>query len=313
MKPVPLPARATLPSVILALIVLGGCGGKEPGATSITKGAFRLGCDEAVLPVMQHEVREFTRLYTDANVTLRQAEAREVIAEFAADSIGTIVCARELNKEERDALAAAKVSIQEYLVARSAVAVIAHRDVPVTQLRVGELDTIFSGTVTRWPGKSRMMIELAVGGLNSSVNEVFRRTILKGSGFDPAAKSFSSSGELASYVAATPGAVGILGLNWLGGIDPGVTVISLASSAMRPDSTYAPGEYYSPHPAYVYQGYYPVSAPVYVYTRNIEQDVSMGFIAFLTSAAGQKVFQNDGLVPATMPVRLVHLTSQQVN
>jgi phosphate transport system substrate-binding protein len=82
---------------------------------------------------------------------------------------------------------------------------------------------------------------------------------------------------------------------------------------MRPDSTFAPGEYYSPHPAYVYQGYYPVIAPVYVYTRNIEQDVSMGFIAFLTSAAGQKVFQKDGLVPATMPVRLVHLTSQQVN
>jgi len=313
MMALPVPGRAILTTLLLTLLVLGGCGGKEPGATSITKGALRLGCDEAVLPAMEHEVREFTGLYTGAEVTLRQAGARELIAEFAADSIETIVCARELNKEERDALAAAKIAIQEYLVARSAVAVIAHGGVPASRLRVGELDTIFSGTVTRWPGKSRRMIELAVGGLNSSVNEVFRGAILKGGGFDPAAKSFSSSAELASYVAATRGAIGILGLNWLAGIDPGVTVISLASPAMRPDSTCAPGEYYSPHPAYVYQGYYPVIAPVYVYTRDIEQDVSMGFIAFLTSAAGQKVFQNDGLVPATMPVRLVHLTSQQVD
>jgi phosphate transport system substrate-binding protein len=262
---------------------------------------------------MQHEIREFTSLYTDAIISLREEEARALIADFAADSVRTIVCARELNGEERGALAAAKVSIQEYLVARSAVAVIAHRGVPVTQLRVGELDTIFSGGVTHWPGKRGMMIELAVGGLNSSVNEVFRQSILKGGGFDPASKSFSGSRELRSYVSGTPGAVGILGLNWLTGNEAGVKVVELATSAIRPDSTYAPGAYYSPHPAYIYQGYYPVIAPVYVYTRNIEQDVSMGFIAYLTSAAGQKVFQNDGLVPATMPVRLVHLTSQQVN
>jgi phosphate transport system substrate-binding protein len=304
--------KLILPLVCMILIVE-GCRGKEPGSVSITKGSFRLGCDEAVLPVIQHEVREFTGLYTGANVTVLDAGAREIIAEFAADSIRTIVCGRELNREERDALAAAKVSIQEYLVARSAVAVIAHRTVPVAHLRAGELDTIFSGTVTHWPGKHGVIIELAVGGLNSSVNEVFRKSILKTGGFDPAARSFASEKELISYVSRTPGAIGILGLNWLGGNDADVTVISVATSAMRPDSTYAPGEYYSPHPAYVYLGYYPVIAPVYVYTRNIEQDVSMGFIAFLTSGAGQKVIQNDGLVPATMPVRLVHLTSQQVN
>jgi phosphate transport system substrate-binding protein len=298
---------------LLAILVMGGCAGKEPGSTSLTKGTLRLGCDEALLPVMQHEVREFTSVYTEAKVSLRDAEAREIIAEFAADSIRTIVCARELNKEEHDALAAAKVSIQEYLVARSAVAVIAHRSVPVTQLRVGELDTIFSGTVTHWPGKRGIMVELAVGGVNSSVNEVFRRSILKGGGFDPAARSIPASKDLLAYVSGTPGALGIIGLNRLTGNEAGVNVIDLASPAMRPDSTYAPGAYYSPHPAYVYQGYYPVVAPVYVYTRNIEQDVGMGFIAYLTSAAGQKVFQNDGLVPATMPVRLVHLTSQQVN
>jgi len=296
-----------------AALVLAGCGGKEPGATSITRGAFRLGCDDAVLPVINHEIQEFTRLYSDASVTVRSGGAREVIADFAADSIRTIVCARELNKEERDALAAAKVSIQEYLVARTAVAVVTNKGVPVVQLRVGQLDTIFSGAQTRWPGKRGMMIELAVGGLNSSVNEVFRRAVLGGGGFDPAAKPFSSSTELLDYVRRTSGAVGIVPLNWLGGAAEDVAVLSLASPAMRPDSTFAPGEYYSPHPAYVYQGYYPLIAPVYVYTRNIEQDVSMGFTAFLTSAAGQKIFQSDGLVPATMPVRLVHLTSDQVN
>jgi len=296
-----------------AALVLGGCGGKEPGSVSITRGTFRLGCDEAVLPVINHEIQEFTRLYTEASVTVRSAGAREIIAEFAADSVRTIVTGRELNKEERDALHAANVPLQEYLVARTAIAVVANRDVPVTQLRVGQLDTVFGGGILRWPGKRGMTIELAVGGLNSSTNEVFRRSVMGGGGFDRSAKPFSSSTELLDYVRRTRGAIGIVGMNYIAAGADDLTVLSLASPAMRPDSTFAPQEYYSPHPAYVYQGYYPVIAPIYVYTRDIEQDVSMGFTAFLTSVAGQKIFQSDGLVPATMPVRLVHLTSTQVN
>ena len=302
-----------LPVLLGLAILVAGCGGKEPGSVSITRGTFRLGCDEAVLPVINHEIQEFTRLYTEASVTVQSAGAREIIAGFAADSVRTIVCGRALNREERDALVAAKIPLQEYLVARTAIAVVANRDVPDTQLRVGQLDTIFGGGVTRWPGKRGMMIELAVGGVNSSINEVFRNAVMGGGGFDPSAKPFSSSAELLDYVKRTRGAVGIVGMNYVAAGGEEFNVIALSSPAMRPDSTFAPNEYYSPHPAYVYQGYYPVIAPVYVYTRNIEQDVSMGFTAFLTSVAGQKIFQSDGLVPATMPVRLVHLTSTQVN
>jgi phosphate transport system substrate-binding protein len=111
-------------------------------------------------------------------------------------------------------------------------------------------------------------------------------------------------------VGRTPGAIGIVGLDWLKGREETVTVASVASAAMRPDSTFAPQEYYSPAPAYVYLGYYPLFAPVYIYTREMNRDLADGFIAFLTSVAGQKVVQNSGLVPVTMPVRLVHLTSE---
>jgi phosphate transport system substrate-binding protein len=62
----------------------------------------------------------------------------------------------------------------------------------------------------------------------------------------------------------------------------------------------------------VYLGYYPITTPVYIYSREVERDLGDGFIAFVTSVAGQKVVQAGGLVPATMPVRLVQLTSRQV-
>lgn len=297
---------------VLACALIAGCGGKEPGSTMLTKGALRVGCDEAITAVMEQQVKEFTSQYPGAGVELRSAEARGVVADFANDSVRVMVLARALNAGEREALAAAKVQFQEYEVARTGIAVVAHPGVPARNLRVGELDTIFAGGRTRW--SDRTMIELAVGGINSSVTEVFRTQILtRGGGYDPTAKPFSSGNALIDYVSATRGAIGIVGVNWLKGNENRVSVIAIASAAMRPDSTFAPNEYYSPAQAYVFLGYYPITAPVYMVSREVNRDISLGFIAFVSSAAGQKVFQNNGLVPVTMPVRLVQLTSQQVH
>jgi phosphate transport system substrate-binding protein len=38
--------------------------------------------------------------------------------------------------------------------------------------------------------------------------------------------------------------------------------------------------------------------------------VAAGFLAFVASAPGQKILLNAGLVPATMPVRLVQITQE---
>jgi phosphate transport system substrate-binding protein len=298
--------------VAWACILILGCGGKEPGSTQLTKGTLRVGVDEVVAPVMASEASEFSSQYAGSAITFRAGSARGVVADFAADSVRIIALARRLNVDERNALAAGKVTFEEYEVARTAVAVVANRKNAVTKLRMGELDTIFAGAQTRWPDRS--MIHLAVSDVNSSVTEVFRSAALKtGGGYDPSARVFPGGKELIDYVAATPGAIGIVGVNWLAGNNDRIAVVSVASAAMRPDSTYAPGEYYSPAQAYVFLGYYAIGAPVYMYSREVNRDLGLGFIAFVSSAAGQKVIQNSGLVPVTMPVRLVQLTSQQVH
>jgi len=303
-----------LSGAVLVCALLAGCAGKEPGSTQLTRGTILIGCDEVIAPVMDRQVAEFTSQYTEAHIALRTAEARSVVVDFGSDSVRVIVLARPLNKEERDALATAKVEFQEYEVARTAVAVVANPDAPSKNLRVGELDTIFSGGVTRWPDRKKTMIRLAVSGINSSVTEVFRKSVLgAGGGYDRGAKPFASGGEVIEYVSETPGAIGIVGVNWVQGSQNRVNIVAVASGAMRPDSTFAPREYYSPAQAYVFLGYYPITASVYMITREVNRDLGLGFISFVSSAAGQKVFQNSGLVPVTMPVRLVQLTSEQVH
>lgn len=203
--------------------------------------------------------------------------------------------------------------VEEYHVAQTAVAVVAHPDNPVKKMRIGELDSIFSGLTTQWPGwKRREPIAVAVGGVNSSVNEVFRSSLFGEKGFALSASAFDSSIQLIEYVYRTKNAIGIVGLDWLKGRDDFVSVLALARPGVQPDSTQPIGAFYSPAQAYVFKGYYPLGTPVYIYTREVDRDVSVGFIAFAASSPGQKVFLNHGLVPKTMPVRLVQLTSEQV-
>jgi len=291
------------------VLLIAGCT-REPGSRVLTKGTLTLEVDEAVSPVIVLVVDEFQRQYPEARITVRPAEARAVIADFANDSVRVIVCGRELNKEEKDALAAAKIGVQEYRVAMSAVAVIAHRANPRKELRTGELDSMVAGLTTRWPGKR--VIDLAVGGINSSTNEVFRTKILRGRPFALSATPYGSSSELVEHVRTTPGGLGIVNLAWLKGVTEEISVLSLGTPGISPDSTEPPGKFYSPAQAYVYQGYYPITTPVYLYAREVPSDLATGFISFVVSSQGQNVFLKSGLVPQSQPVRLVQLTSDQV-
>lgn len=294
------------------VLLLTGCP-KEPGSTVLTKGVLTIECDEAVAPIMRMEVEEFQSQYPESEITLRVVEAREAVANFAADSVRVIVTARAFNEEEKSALEAGKVMYEEYHVAQSAVAVIAHRDNPMKKVRTGQLDSMFSGTTTRWPAQGMpAVIDLAIGDVNASTNEVFRRTVMEGGQIALSATPMSSSGELFDYVSERPDALGIIGLAWLKGVTEGVTVMAVGIPGYRPDSTQRPGTFYSPAAAYIYLGYYGISTPVYMYTREVSRDLGLGFIAFVAGAEGQKIIKRNGLVPVTMPVRLIHLSSEQV-
>jgi phosphate transport system substrate-binding protein len=220
---------------------------------------------------------------------------------------------RQFDTEERAAITGGKIEFQEYSVALGAVAVIVNRQNSITQLRLGLLDSIFSGAITRWPvQKQNNNIDVAIGGINSSPNSTFRAVILKGKPFTLTATPFPSSEKLVEYVRGNPNAIGIVGLSWLRGKESEVQVLGLGQPGSRPDTTEPFGRYYPPVQAHIHRRYYPINAPVYIYRREVLPDVGYGFISYATSGAGQKLFLNNGLVPVTMPVRLVTLTSKGV-
>ncbi|MBK7258625.1 MAG: substrate-binding domain-containing protein [Ignavibacteriae bacterium] len=296
--------------LVAAGLVLAGCS-REPGSTKLTSGTLTVECDEAVFPAMNVLAADFRQQYPDARIDIRCVEARAATANFVNDSVKVIVCARPLNDEERNVLTATKTWFEEYHVAQSAVAVIVNPANPVKELRMGQADSIFTGQTTVWPNwRAGGVVDLVIGSVDASTNEVFRRLVMRGKPFAQSATPMTSSSDIVEYVAKTPGAAGIVGVGWLKGVESDVKVIGLSRPGVTPDSTQPAGKAYAPHQAYVYQGYYPASTPVTMYTRDLDRTVSLGFISFAAGPFGQKVFLNSGLVPVTMPVRLIQLTSE---
>ncbi len=296
---------------LLALSVA-GCT-REPGSTKLTEGKLIVECDEAIFPALQELVTVFHDQYPAAEVELRPAEAREAIVDFVNDSVRVIIVGRAFNAEERAAVADARIEPQQYQIAMSAVAVIANLENPKIYHSMGGLDSIFGGVRNRWEGRKGRLIDALVGDVNSSTNEVFRTRVMGDRPFGLSVTPMKSTPDIVSHVLKHPDALGIVGIAWLKGFEDRLNIARIGGTTWAPDTSRAPGQYYSPAQAYVFQGYYPITTPVWIYTREASRDLGLGFISFATSAAGQKVLTKEGLVPVTMPVRLVQLTSEQVN
>lgn len=298
-------------SALLVTLLVFGCDQRKQAST--TAGTLRVEADESVSNVIKIIADSFQLTYTQSKITITPVEAREAITNFINDSVRVIVTAREFNAEELSVLKKyPDIEWKGFKCALDAVAVIGNKSNPQTELRVSELDSVFNGSLARWKSSGKL-IDLAVGGVNSSVNEVFREKILKGKPFASYAYSMPSADSLIRYVAKNPTAIGIVGVNALRNRDDDVTVFALGQPGVRPDSTEPFGRYYPPLQAHIHRKYYPITRPVYVYTREYGFTVAAGFISYMTAIHGQQKFLNEGLVPVTMPIRLIETTSQQVH
>jgi phosphate transport system substrate-binding protein len=70
-------------------------------------------------------------------------------------------------------------------------------------------------------------------------------------------------------------------------------------------------EAYQPYQAYVAQNLYPLIREVVIVSREARTGLGSGFFTYVANDKGQRVVLKAGLVPATMPVRIVEINYGQ--
>ena len=296
---------------------LSSCG--SPHSTP-TQGKLKIEIDESYSQLFSAEVEAFEGFYKESKIEPVYKPEGDIINDFLTDSCRMIVLSRDLTQKEKDFFASRKSFPKATKIAVDALAFITHKENPVSELTYFELKDIFTGKKTGWKEFSSAIKEKT--GMDTSITIVFdnerscnvrmiKEKLLKE---EPLAKNIfavKTNPEVVDYVSKHKGALGIIGVNWISDADDTLTRTFLGKvNVLGVASEENPGDFYQPYQATIYSGEYPFSRNMYSINREGRTGLGTGFEAFVAGEKGQLIILKAGMVPATQPVRMVHITNE---
>lgn len=307
--------------VLAIAVMIASCKSRKP-EPSPTEGTATIYCAESVEPVVKQIADEYMELYNKAHLIVIPVTTREAIVKLLNNETKVIVASRPFNSEELAVMKKYNISADSFKVAYDGIAVIVNRINPIQKITVQQLRDIYGGKTTLWTqvgDKFYGRIIPALESVNSGTVEFFSDRVMAGTKFGEVYPCTTMS-KVYDFVKKNDHAIGLVSANWIfAGLgnevkqtkEPKALAVAETDSAfikyVDPNSF---GSYYLPYQAHIYRRYYPLTRAIYMYSRDFDYGLGAGFTTFTASAAGQKIFLNNGLVPATMPVRLVQLNDQ---
>lgn len=289
---------------------------KEKYPDTPISGDILIVADEAYQPLIQVQLDTFHQLYKYANVRVRFLPEAEVFEEFLKnDSVRLAVTARSLNKDEAEYLSNLKIIPRETRVAVDALAFVLNKENPDTLLSFEQLRDILRGTFKTWkqvnPNSRPDSIQVVFDRNGSSTTRFLKENFLESDKLPENWYSINSNSELIGYVSNSKRTIGVVGVNWISDKDdPEVNEflekVNVAQIAPR-DSGEAKKEYYKPYQAYIALKKYPLTRDVLIISREGRNGLGTGFAAFVAGDQGQRLIRLMGMLPATMPVRIVKI------
>jgi phosphate transport system substrate-binding protein len=174
----------------------------------------------------------------------------------------------------------------ETAVAKDGVALYVNEANGVTQLTVAQLKSIYQGDVTNWKavGGADAPIVIYSRENSSGTYVFFKDNVLKGEDYAASAQTLPGTAAVVNAVAKEKNGIGYGGAAYAKGVKE-VQVVG------------KDGKGYSPNAENVKSGKYPLSRPLFVYTRGKPTGEAKDFIDYCLSAEGQAIVTQVGYFP----------------
>lgn len=278
-----------------------------------TRGNIKIIADESYQPIIDSEIHTFTSLYPYAKITPIYKPEVDVINDFMNDSVKVIVTNRKLTDAQikylRDTLAIARTTTFAY----DAVAILINKSNKDTAIDYNSIRDVFQGKITKWSeinpksnlGKISVVFDNTKSGNVRFMKEKFNIKTDLGENF----YALKTNEEVINYIAKTPGAMGIISVNWISDKDDSTSssFIKRIKVAAISHPYLADGNYYRPYQASIYTKSYPFVREVYFISRESFAGLGSGLISWVAAEQGQRIILKSGLVPSTMPIRLIQI------
>jgi len=297
------------------LLFLASCGGMGKTATNETptRGNIRILSDESFQPLIETEVFTFTHLYTGAKIKPVYKPEFDVINDFMNDSVKVIVTSKKLSDYQIQYLRDTQIIARTSAFAYDALAIITNLDNRDTLLKYNTVKDIFLGKIRMWKEineKSKLGNIRVIFDNNKSGNIRYFKDLFEIK--DSLSKNFfavNNNAEVINFVSRNPDALGIISVNWISDRDDSLTMsfIRRVNVVAVSQQYINDGSYYRPQPGFIYEKSYPFVREIYLISRETFTGLGSGFINWACAEQGQRIVLKSGLVPATMPIRLVQI------
>lgn len=223
----------------------------------------------------------------------------ELLNLFMNDSAGVVVMSRLLNSEEKKVFDNKKVVIRVNRFAIDGIALVINQSAKDSVADVEDIIRVMQG-------KTGKIKSLVFDNANSStvryLKELSEVKNLPATGI----YALKSNPEVIRFVHDNPGAIGVVGVNWI--VQPDkemeryvdkLRVMGVKNLQGKPGSD----KYYMPDQDNLAAGLYPLTRDLYIINCSGGPGLGAGFASFLAGEKGQRIVLKSGLVPDKIPSR----------
>ena len=251
----------SLTGLIIAALVLGGCGHNLAGTITV-------GGSTTVQPLAEKWAKTFEAQNPEVKVIVQGGGSSAGVKGCAQGILNIGAASRELKSSE----------MREYPdlvithVAADGVAIVVHPSNNTADLTLEEIRNIFAaGSDDTWTVINREE--------GSGTREVFEKKVMAGTEVASNAEFLPSNGAVKQKVAATPNAIGYISLGY---VDLSVKALSIDGVACNE--------------ANCVNGSYPVTRYLNFITKGEPEGLTKEFIDFCLSAEGQRIVDEEGYI-----------------
>lgn len=290
--------KGIIPGVLFILICI-ACHGVNKDKQSYTEGTTTILADESFAPIIEDQLFIFRDNYPKAHIKLVYKPENELLNMFLNDSARVVIMSRKLSTQEKKVFENKKVTIRVNRFAIDGIALVINESAKDSIITVDDIINVMKG-------KKGRIKSLVFDNANSSTVRYLKE--LSGIENLPASGIYAlkSNPEVIRFVYENPGAIGVVGVNWI--LEPDkemeqfvskLRVIGVKNLAGKPGSD----KFYMPDQDNLALGLYPLTRDLYIINCSGGPGLGAGFASFLAGEKGQRIVLKSGLLPDKIPSR----------
>ncbi len=301
-------------SLILLAMVSVSCADRDKKGNVLdqtTYGTITIAVDESLKPLIDAEIDTFEATYHDAHINVIYTSEGEAIRAMLQDSARLAIVTRSLTEEESTYLKNQKIDGKEQMIAKGGIALIVNRASKDTLLTMDEFKKIISGTnnLSELDKKfSSKPVVVVFDHPNSGIIRYLRDSVQQFDSLPSYCYAVNGNPQVIDYVSKNPQAIGLIDVSWISDQDDSTANSFLSSIKVVGISDER--DYFQPYQAYIADRSYPLLRDIKILSREARMGLGSGFTAFVASERGQRIVLKSGIVPATMPIRIIQVSTE---